>query len=362
MNKIETGLKLDFNNVLIRPKRSTLNSRSEITLHRRFKFINAKIDNNPIEWYGTPVISANMDSTGTFEVYDILSKHNIITALHKFYSSEQLIECCNKRQMDPNLFMIPENWTPSLHGSNNTAYEVRIPLTIEDTTSQPSEQGWGSRGRTIPLPNGFNIDSDAARTNLEFKNAFGFSVSFATMVPYEFGDTMEARDGSEITNKINYFGHSMYINNSVMVPQTKYCNNSWWVPGEIGYGGDQNGWENAIPGNAYFQDRYINYAVHITTDALGTEELNNNITFGLYPNPVQRSEYLKVDFNLVNASNVNIQLHDLLGNKVKEITNDYFTSGEHKTDVNISDLDAGMYVFTIKAGNAVSSKKVTIID
>ena len=263
---------------------------------------------------------------------------------------------------EPNLFMVPDNWTPSLHGSNNTAYEVRIPLTIEDTTSRPSSEGWGSTGRVIPLPEGFNIDSDAARTNLEFKNAFGFSMSFATMVPYQFGDTMEARDGSEITNKLNYFGHSMYINNSVMVPQTEYINNSWWVPGEIGYGGDQNGWENAIPGNAYFQDRYVNYAVHISTDALGTEELNNNITFGLYPNPVRKSENLKADFNLINASNVTIELYDLLGNKVKEIANDYYTSGEHKTDVNISDLDAGMYVYTIKAGNAFSSRKVTIID
>ena len=74
MNKIETGIKLDFNNILIRPKRSTLNSRSEINLYRRFKFVNAKINNKPIEWCGTPIISANMDSTGTFEVYDICSQ------------------------------------------------------------------------------------------------------------------------------------------------------------------------------------------------------------------------------------------------------------------------------------------------
>jgi hypothetical protein len=264
---------------------------------------------------------------------------------------------------DPNLFMIPNNWTPSLHGSNSPAYQVRIPLTIEDTTSQPSAEGWGTRGQVIPVPTGVGqVGSDAATTNLEFKNVFGFSISFATMVPYQFGDTMEARDGSEITNKMNYFGHSMYINNSVMVPQTEYCNNSWWVPGEIGYGGDQNGWENAIPGNAYFQDRYVNYAIHVTTDKLGTEELDNNLTFGVYPNPVHKNEFLKADFNLINASNVTIELFDLLGNKVKEIANGYYTSGEHTSDVNISDLDAGMYVYTIKAGNAVSSKKVTIID
>ena len=118
MNKIESGIKLDFNNILIRPKRSTINSRSEVVLTRKFKFVNAKkhitnkdIHNDvakyePVEWSGTPIISANMDTTGTFGVYDVLSKHNIITALHKFYTIENLTTECSKRIMDPNLFMI----------------------------------------------------------------------------------------------------------------------------------------------------------------------------------------------------------------------------------------------------------------
>ena len=86
MNKIESEIKLDFHNVLIRPKRTTLNSRSEIELDRTFKF---KYSN--IEWYGKPIIAANMSTTGTFEIYNILSKHNIITALHKFYSIDDFI-------------------------------------------------------------------------------------------------------------------------------------------------------------------------------------------------------------------------------------------------------------------------------
>ena len=111
MNKIETGLKLDFNNILIRPKRSTLNSRSEVNLERTFTFINAKNNEIPIEWVGTPIIAANMDTTGTFEVYDTLSKHKIITALHKHYSFDEIINHYNTRKnngicMDANLFMI----------------------------------------------------------------------------------------------------------------------------------------------------------------------------------------------------------------------------------------------------------------
>jgi hypothetical protein len=59
---------------------------------------------------------------------------------------------------------------------------------------------------------------------------------------------------------------------------------------------------------------------------------------------------------------VTIDLYDLLGNKVKEIANGYFTSGEHTTDVSVNDLNAGLYIYSIRAGNSIATKKVTIVD
>ena len=100
MNKIESGEKLDFHNVLIRPKRSTLNSRSEVDLTREFKF-----KYSSVVWKGVPIISANMDSTGTFEVCECLTKHNMLTALHKFYTTDDYKEFRNK-QIHPDNFMI----------------------------------------------------------------------------------------------------------------------------------------------------------------------------------------------------------------------------------------------------------------
>ena len=79
--KIESDQKLDFNNVLIRPKRSTISSRSQVNLERTFSF-----PHSTTTWTGIPIISANMDTTGTFEIYDILSKHKMITCLNKFYN------------------------------------------------------------------------------------------------------------------------------------------------------------------------------------------------------------------------------------------------------------------------------------
>ena len=81
--KIEQDTKLDFKDVLIRPKRSTLSSRSEVILEREFKFVNSKQ-----VWSGVPIIASNMDTIGTFEMYAELSKHKIITCFHKHYSVE----------------------------------------------------------------------------------------------------------------------------------------------------------------------------------------------------------------------------------------------------------------------------------
>jgi len=78
---LESDLKLGFGDVLIRPKRSNLKSRSEVDLQRNFTFLHSKHD-----WKGIPVIAANMDTTGTFEVADRLASHGMLTAIHKHYT------------------------------------------------------------------------------------------------------------------------------------------------------------------------------------------------------------------------------------------------------------------------------------
>ena len=81
--KIEQDIKLDFQDVLIRPKRSTLSSRSQVNLERTFSF-----PHSTMTWTGVPIIAANMDTIGTFEVCREMSKHKMLTALHKFYTPD----------------------------------------------------------------------------------------------------------------------------------------------------------------------------------------------------------------------------------------------------------------------------------
>jgi GMP reductase len=88
--RIEAGLKLGFKDVMIRPKRSTLSSRAQVTLDRNFTFLHSKY-----QWNGIPIMAANMDTVGTFEMAIELAKHKIFTAIHKHYSIEEWKEFMN---------------------------------------------------------------------------------------------------------------------------------------------------------------------------------------------------------------------------------------------------------------------------
>ena len=97
---IENDVKLDYSDVLIRPKRSTLKSRSEVSLERSTKFRNYEpdfLDNTASYHYsGIPIMASNMDGVGTIEMADKLSEEGIFTCLVKTYSSEKLVEFFNK--------------------------------------------------------------------------------------------------------------------------------------------------------------------------------------------------------------------------------------------------------------------------
>ena len=75
--RIEEDLKLGFKDVLIRPKRSTLKSRSDVEQERQFTF-----KHSGQSWSGVPIIAANMDTVGTFSKASALASFDILTAVH----------------------------------------------------------------------------------------------------------------------------------------------------------------------------------------------------------------------------------------------------------------------------------------
>ena len=104
--RIIEDVKLDFNDVLIKPKRSTLTTRKDADLTRRFTFRYSK--NN---WTGVPIIAANMDHTGTYEMHKALRKYDMLTALCKFveYTYQTPSDLIQTIGLDTNLDTIPES-------------------------------------------------------------------------------------------------------------------------------------------------------------------------------------------------------------------------------------------------------------
>jgi GMP reductase len=83
--RIEDDIKLDFRDVLIRPKRSTLSSRKEVDLTRTYNFKHSKQS-----WTGVPIMASNMDGVGTINMATALHEHGMFTCLVKSYDEDDL--------------------------------------------------------------------------------------------------------------------------------------------------------------------------------------------------------------------------------------------------------------------------------
>ena len=82
--RIDNDSKLDFDDVLIRPKRSEAPSRSAIVLEREYQFLNSRA-----KWTGIPIVASNMDTVGTFQMAKALAPQ-MMTCLHKYHPASHL--------------------------------------------------------------------------------------------------------------------------------------------------------------------------------------------------------------------------------------------------------------------------------
>ena len=96
--RIEEELKLDYSDVLFRPKRSTLKSRKDVNLKRTYRF---KYSKN--EWSGIPIMAANMDGVGVLGVAEKLSEYGMITCLTKQHDVKKIKQFKKIKSIYPNV-------------------------------------------------------------------------------------------------------------------------------------------------------------------------------------------------------------------------------------------------------------------
>lgn len=70
--------KLNFSDVLLVPKKTTMYSRAQVNLKRTFNFKNSNH-----KWSGVPIVSSNMDTVSTANMYKPLAKRGMVTVFNK---------------------------------------------------------------------------------------------------------------------------------------------------------------------------------------------------------------------------------------------------------------------------------------
>lgn len=161
MLKIDNDIKLDFDDVLLVPQRSYAASRKEVKLKRNFKFYWSSK-----EWHGVPLMAANMDTTGTFNMGTALNNHEAITCLHKHYDADAIEGYFKYYNVESNVWV-------SI--GMDLEHELERLFHIEDSTShQPNI--------CIDIANGYTekfVDY-CAKIRLEFPNSIIMAGNVAT--------------------------------------------------------------------------------------------------------------------------------------------------------------------------------------
>lgn len=129
--KIEEELKLDYSDVLIRPKRSTLTSRSEVNIIRNFNF---KYGGN---WSGIPIVASNMDTVGTCEMADSLCEYKMLT--------------CMSKHID----MKSETWSYSADYLNNISFTMGLDQHSKEKTLKLLKEYTDVKFVTLDVANGY---------------------------------------------------------------------------------------------------------------------------------------------------------------------------------------------------------------
>ena len=156
--RIENELQLDFKDVLIRPKRSFLSSRSEVSLVKNYQFKWAKY-----KWTGVPIIAANMDTVGTISSAKVLASHHCMTALHKHYTVEQLIEFFGPKSSEEDKKLLRENKHAMQHSFYSMGIVEKDLIKFEEVLAKvgywrhdlPDEDNYGIKMVCIDVANGY---------------------------------------------------------------------------------------------------------------------------------------------------------------------------------------------------------------
>ncbi len=102
----------------------------------------------------------------------------------------------------------------------------------------------------------------------------------------------------------------------------------------------------------------------LTSKTTGVNELNRIVpaTFGLmqnYPNPFNPTT--TISYALPEAAEVNLEVFDILGRRVATLVNGNMPAGLYNLTFDAKGLNSGIYIYRLRAGSYIESRKLTLL-
>lgn len=230
------------------------------------------------------------------------------------------------------------------------------------------ENSWTLKTASFPAPAGMQVNVNPNGSTIA--NLVGFTYTFKSGVPAVLnGDTavyvyqLDPATAPSNMRRSNYFGCYFSSNASGVPYENKtYYNTSLITTKDISYRAF-NGWEGYIAGLAFTNDIFIQSYFHLTVTGnigAGMEDAEPISISKVFPNPARNT--VEIDFDVTKSSDVKVSIVNLVGQEVLSNNFGKVNAGKYNLPMNISNLNPGIYVVTVEAGNASTSQKLVITE
>jgi len=240
---------------------------------------------------------------------------------------------------------------------NNFTKVDTVLLTADASTGKPTSTGWSSGNLGLKAPAGLTVNANGGSNA---NNLVAYAFQFKNGTTYDDTYTYEDRRDSlsTINNKwVNYFCYRYGANEGTPLSGT-FFNSSLFVPQRFSYG-VTNGWTGWYPGQGFTNDLYLDAGMKLSSTNIAVKEVPNSFSLGdVYPNPA--SNDVTISFNLKANNNVKISVVNLLGQELISVVNDKFSAGSNEVKFNVSNLTAGVYIYTMTVDGVSQSQKFII--
>lgn len=230
----------------------------------------------------------------------------------------------------------------SINEGINQVDEVIILLDGDDTTA-------ANTFRYTLLPANINVDRG---------EIMGVTMTYTAGNAWSPGDTLRALNAT-VNNQLNRFS-CVYDADDTKTYQMGFFNAGLFIVPEQRYG-DLSGWETVfLPGQAF--NSYLNVGVQFKLNATNVG-INETADLGFavrqnYPNPF--SNQTVIEYALNTPANVNLEIFDITGKSVAVVNEGFKNVGNHKVEIDGSNLKNGVYYYTFRTEAGQTTKKMLI--